>query len=612
MTKIKNKKLIYNTINHQYICNYDIWALDETYLTNNIVIALIVNHKTRAILGYCIKTNVNKTSIIKNHLNNKDYKVGCTSDEILELYQLCSTQFNIPKIIHCDLNPTYQGSEIMAFLKENNIELSLSTHMQHGNQTIEAINNVIKTNMLVYLHDKNRRNYKSFRLSWPDNFKNLNKYLRAKKKDFRKFVFSSTYFSTKIDIEEALIGAINSYNSSSNQNYFKNNKSRNELERLNEGIIIETPLKAKNNTEEAIQIIDQNNKTYNNYDKIQKMVLNNTTLSIQQKQNFKDSFVYVQNSRDINIQLKQLYENADENLKPVIETVLLTSSQNLQRSDTIVNLNAELMEKIDYLKTQNDKSTQIITELNKYIKAIEAKEKLKEELTLKRKNRVRRAKTQPFLMKHYKSALYEIEKDTTTSIFCKARLKLMITILILTGIRISELRKLKVSQLLSLLRKGYLTITRDKRGPVNHKAFLSKSGKKLLTDINEDIILVLQQNSIVLPYEKLTTYYVEPYTNLYVFSSEKNKGTKPLTRPYITSFLNSYLQKLPTFIDNELHFTTHSFRHGFITQLWRDSGDLQFVKNIIGHVSIATTSQYADHMTDDQKKQRIEELYDKN
>lgn len=82
-----------------------------------------------------------------------------------------------------------------------------------------------------------------------------------------------------------------------------------------------------------------------------------------------------------------------------------------------------------------------------------------------------------------------------------------------------------------------------------------------------------------------------------------------MTRPYITNLVNKSLQRLPTFQQQGLWFTSHSFRHGFITQLWKDSGDLQFVKSVIGPVSIFTTSRYADHLTDADKKNRINYLY---
>lgn len=48
----------------------------------------------------------------------------------------------------------------------------------------------------------------------------------------------------------------------------------------------------------------------------------------------------------------------------------------------------------------------------------------------------------------------------------------------MTGIRIGELLSLKVGQLETLVEEGWISIDRLKRGPANHKAFLTSEGKK--------------------------------------------------------------------------------------------------------------------------------------
>lgn len=50
----------------------------------------------------------------------------------------------------------------------------------------------------------------------------------------------------------------------------------------------------------------------------------------------------------------------------------------------------------------------------------------------------------------------------------------------MTGIRISKLLPLKVVQLETLLAEGWISIDRLKKGPANHKAFLTSEGKKLV------------------------------------------------------------------------------------------------------------------------------------
>ena len=63
-------------------------------------------------------------------------------------------------------------------------------------------------------------------------------------------------------------------------------------------------------------------------------------------------------------------------------------------------------------------------------------------------------------------------------------------ILAVTGIRINELLPLKVSQLETLFKENLIAIDRSKRGPSNHKAFLTKEGKKIIQDRKKDFQLI--------------------------------------------------------------------------------------------------------------------------
>jgi integrase len=60
------------------------------------------------------------------------------------------------------------------------------------------------------------------------------------------------------------------------------------------------------------------------------------------------------------------------------------------------------------------------------------------------------------------------------------RARIAICIMTMTGIRIGELLSLKVGQLETLVEEGWISIDRLKRGPANHKAFLTAEGKKLV------------------------------------------------------------------------------------------------------------------------------------
>ena len=56
----------------------------------------------------------------------------------------------------------------------------------------------------------------------------------------------------------------------------------------------------------------------------------------------------------------------------------------------------------------------------------------------------------------------------------------------MTGIRINELLSLKVHELQRLLESNWIPIDRSKRGPANHKAFITGEGRKLVNERKRD------------------------------------------------------------------------------------------------------------------------------
>lgn len=56
------------------------------------------------------------------------------------------------------------------------------------------------------------------------------------------------------------------------------------------------------------------------------------------------------------------------------------------------------------------------------------------------------------------------------------------------------------------------------------------------------------------------------------------------------------------------NITSHSFRIGYITQLWKDSKNIEFVKQIIRHQKLDTTSAYVNKLSDQERQKRINDL----
>jgi site-specific recombinase XerD len=68
--------------------------------------------------------------------------------------------------------------------------------------------------------------------------------------------------------------------------------------------------------------------------------------------------------------------------------------------------------------------------------------------------------------------------------------------------------------------------------------------------------------------------------------------------------ISKYSNQLP----GKLNITSHSFRIGYITQLWKDSKDIEFVKQTIGHRNLDTTSAYVNQLSDQERQKRIDQL----
>ena len=191
------------------------------------------------------------------------------------------------------------------------------------------------------------------------------------------------------------------------------------------------------------------------------------------------------------------------------------------------------------------------------------------------------------ISKIYKKLLQVAKSPSNTEV----RLRTAIGLFTINRIRINELLPLKVYQLQTLVEEGWIAIDRSKRGPANHKAFLTKEGKKLVKDRQKDFQFIFLMK--------------EP--DSYVFTNESNHS-KILTRETITKAVNLVTRTVSEEISSKPNITSHSFRIGYITQLWKDSKDIEFVKQTIGHRKLDTTSVYVNKLSDHERQKRIDQL----
>ena len=187
----------------------------------------------------------------------------------------------------------------------------------------------------------------------------------------------------------------------------------------------------------------------------------------------------------------------------------------------------------------------------------------------------------------YKLLIQESEGPT----YIATRTGIAICLLTMTGIRIGELLSLKVGQLETLLNEGWISIDRLKRGPANYKAFLTSEGKKLVKTRKRDFeFLFLMKDK-----------------DSYVFTSDRKPNQK-LRRETITMDVNKVTHSVSKLLPSKPNITSHSFRINYISRLWKDTKDIEFVKRTMGHRKLDTTSAYVNQMTDQERQKRISEI----
>ena len=243
------------------------------------------------------------------------------------------------------------------------------------------------------------------------------------------------------------------------------------------------------------------------------------------------------------------------------------------RNQELVELNNRLTEQFSV----------VVAELNQ-IKQERQEKQIRKQT---RANRKRLPKRDPMTAEIYKELVKAAEGPT----YINARTRIALCILAVTGIRINELLPLKVNQLQTLIEENWIAIDRSKRGPSNHKAFLTKEGKKLIHNRQKDFELIFLMK--------------EP--NSYVFTSEA-QHTKPLGRVVVTKDVNKIMRQVSKQLNDKPNITSHSFRIGYITQLWKDTKDIEFVKQTIGHRKLDTTSAYIKSLSDLERQEQIENI----
>ena len=242
--------------------------------------------------------------------------------------------------------------------------------------------------------------------------------------------------------------------------------------------------------------------------------------------------------------------------------------------------NEELLKSNEQLKQQLNK-------VQKELNAIKEEQEAKAVRKKARANRKRLPKRDPMTREIYKELIKAAEGPS----YINVRTRIALCLLAISGIRINELLSLKVEQLQTLVEESWIAIDRSKRGPTNHKAFLTKEGKKIIKDRQKDFQLI----------------FLMKKPESFLFTSESHHS-KPIRREVITKNVNKLMHQVSKQLNDKPNITSHSFRIGYITQLWKDTKDIEFVKQTIGHRKLDTTSAYVNQLSDQERQKRIEKL----
>jgi integrase/recombinase XerD len=156
------------------------------------------------------------------------------------------------------------------------------------------------------------------------------------------------------------------------------------------------------------------------------------------------------------------------------------------------------------------------------------------------------------------------------------RLTCIITMLLSTGLRISELLDLKLSQVLLAIQSS------------DNEKFISvigKGNKERMVPLSHDAVAAIKN------YLEVRTSFIANSGNNYLFCSRSSKGR--LTREQV----GMLLKKLSLSANiNPDRVSPHVIRHTFATRFCNNKIDLRIIQELLGHSDISTTEIYINSL----------------
>ncbi len=165
------------------------------------------------------------------------------------------------------------------------------------------------------------------------------------------------------------------------------------------------------------------------------------------------------------------------------------------------------------------------------------------------------------------------------------RLQALLHLLYATGVRISELTSLTLSDVLSEDHKGFIRV-------------MGKGAKSRIIPVGS------QTQQIVELYIKKARPIFNKKGGDFLFPSPKYRD-KPLSRQRAFQLLHAIAQPL------NIQISPHGVRHSFATHLLENDANLRSVQKMLGHQDLSTTEVYTK-VADQHKKKIVEEKHPLN
>ncbi|MCR4660625.1 MAG: tyrosine-type recombinase/integrase [Clostridia bacterium] len=167
----------------------------------------------------------------------------------------------------------------------------------------------------------------------------------------------------------------------------------------------------------------------------------------------------------------------------------------------------------------------------------------------------------------------------------KIRDNAIITLLLSTGIRVSECVGLNINDI-----------------DFDNKSFkiIRKGDKEAILFLNDDVIIVLQ-DYIIFRNEYLNNKGIDPESIDALFISTQNKRISVRAVEII-------VKKYAQIVTPLKHITPHKLRSTYGTELYRNTGDIYVVAEVLGHSDINTTKRHYAAISEDIKKSASEKV----